>query len=411
MANQYIPYILKTTCDSLAAMFILFPFYFTGDRLPPIGSLLLIAIVTGGVIGYFLEEKPNKTLFVGMIAVACFGLGLLFSLPVFLIITTFLYMLRKGFSYAEDGIVSQNGTKLFLVTLIAIGLFVYAHIINYQSAEVIFTVYLLLLLTFYLQRFVNGWLKSKLSTKQRMGFVYWGLLALLGIGVVSFFIACLLPFLRQILIIIFTAPLWLLTWILYPVLNWLFHLDLEIGSLPEITMENQLLNHEMQTAELGAREAALEGNPEMVLVLLLVLALIIFITLVFKGKIVQVINQGKKEAAEISYGQPDRSFSYYKKWNFSSEPGQQIRKQVWNLEKYAVKKEINRRWNESLAEWFERVGIHSKKTEKYIRIYNECRYGEKEIADDDAQWFISYTQIIRNGLRQAIKEKKKGSKK
>ncbi|HWO78593.1 MAG TPA: hypothetical protein VNM69_22255 [Bacillus sp. (in: firmicutes)] len=341
MANRYIQYILKTTSDSLAAILILFPFYFSANSLPPIGPLLIIALVTGVAFSFIFERMPNKTMLVGMIAILSFGLGLLFSFSIYLIIATFLYLLRKAFMYSEDGVTTQNGTKLFLVTLLSIALFVYAQIIDYQRPEAIFILYLVFLLLFFLQRLVNGWLESKLDSKHRITFVYWVVLAFLAIGVVSFFTPVLSPFLRQVMVMIIIAPMWLLTWIFYPVLNWLFNLDLETGSLPE-TMKPQVSEQEMQSTELGAGEASAEGFSEIILILLLVIAFIVFLMLVSKGKLIQAINQRRDEAVEIAYGSLEGSFSIFKKWNFSNEPGQMIRKQVWNLEKYAVKKGIHR---------------------------------------------------------------------
>ncbi|MET3699937.1 hypothetical protein SAMN05877753_11456 [Bacillus oleivorans] len=166
----------------------------------------------------------------------------------------------------------------------------------------------------------------------------------------------------------------------------------------------------MQTTEIGASEAAVEGYTEIIFILLFVIAFIIFISLVSKGKI--VINQKRNEAAVISYSQHEGSFSILKKWNFSNVPVQLVRKQVWNLEKYAVKKGVNRKWNESLAEWFQRIGInHNKETQKYLNIYDACRYGEKEMTEEDIHWFIRYSQSIRNELKQAVREKKKSHKK
>ncbi|WP_243355297.1 hypothetical protein [Bacillus litorisediminis] len=409
MANRYIQYILKTTSDSLAAILILFPFYFSANSLPPIGPLLIIALVTGVAFSFIFERMPNKTMLVGMIAILSFGLGLLFSFSIYLIIATFLYLLRKAFMYSEDGVTTQNGTKLFLVTLLSIALFVYAQIIDYQRPEAIFILYLVFLLLFYLQRLVNGWLESKLDSKHRITFVYWVVLAFLAIGVVSFFTPVLSPFLRQVMVMIIIAPMWLLTWIFYPVLNWLFNLDLETGSLPE-TMKPQVPEQEMQSTELGAGEASAEGFSEIILILLLVIAFIVFLMLVSKGKLIQAINQRRDEAVEIAYGSLEGSFSIFKKWNFSNEPGQMIRKQVWNLEKYAVKKGIHREWHESLAEWFERIEINNEETERYITIYNECRYGEKKMSEEDVHWFAGYTQTIRDQLKQAVKGRKKDSK-
>ncbi|TYR77722.1 hypothetical protein FZC79_02590 [Rossellomorea vietnamensis] len=63
----------------------------------------------------------------------------------------------------------------------------------------------------------------------------------------------------------------------------------------------------------------------------------------------------------------------------------EIRKDIFSLEKLAEKNRVSRLNGETLEEWLCRLGVQEDK--EFYRLYEEVRYGNKDIAIDKTAWF------------------------
>lgn len=406
MAKQYAPYVLKTVSDGFAAMLILFPFYFVTDSQPPILSLVCLFLLTGLMFGHYLGNpkfKSKKVLVVTVITI-CFGVGIIFSYSVYLIFASVLYLLRNGFRYSEEGTKPLNGSQALWVTLLAVALFIHAQIIEYSSYHLIFIVFMAFLLCFFSQMFIIGWFESNLKRNQKLSFFYLTGIAVVLAGTFSLITPIISPFLRQVMIWIILIPLWVLAWVFFPILNWIINLDIQMPDFERLSMTQTLLEQFRNEAAMSNEETT-QIPTELIAFLIVCLVIVAIIFIVNRGRIVHLIRT-KREAVEVTYGSLTTP-SFFKKWKFTTPPNQVIRQQVWNLEKYAVTKGMERDWNETLSEWLNRLQIIHSDNEKYVDLYNSCRYGEKEISANNVKWFSQHSHFISGEIKKAAVERKK----
>ncbi|MCF6137796.1 hypothetical protein [Pseudalkalibacillus berkeleyi] len=82
-------------------------------------------------------------------------------------------------------------------------------------------------------------------------------------------------------------------------------------------------------------------------------------------------------------------------------PANKIRKQLYRLEKKMAGYKLGRYPQESVLEWFDRIGLPSDKSNNVNHIYERVRYGIKEIsAEEEEQYIETMKQLISWGKEQ-----------
>ncbi|MGM0844391.1 MAG: hypothetical protein ACQEUT_05390 [Bacillota bacterium] len=79
-----------------------------------------------------------------------------------------------------------------------------------------------------------------------------------------------------------------------------------------------------------------------------------------------------------------------------SEADSEIRKEIFLLEKLAVKKKMSRFNDETLHEWLGRLGF--KADDEFYRLYEEVRYGNKEVPMDKTVWFKQCVERVKTSI-------------
>ncbi|SFF90912.1 hypothetical protein SAMN05216353_11348 [Halobacillus alkaliphilus] len=88
-------------------------------------------------------------------------------------------------------------------------------------------------------------------------------------------------------------------------------------------------------------------------------------------------------------------------WRFNRSPADgPVRKKFLQFENYAQKCGYGRKYNESLQNWFERIGI----TAENLHLYQKVRYGNEQLSNDETSLF--YDEIRKWKKQLAGKENK-----
>jgi len=91
----------------------------------------------------------------------------------------------------------------------------------------------------------------------------------------------------------------------------------------------------------------------------------------------------------------------------SRMPDNHIRKEIYQLEKFAQKKDLARLHHEAINEWLNRLGIDYD--ERTVKTYQQVRYGESAKAEIE-EWFIEDVKSIKKQLTIMNKERKDANK-
>ncbi|KQL36396.1 hypothetical protein AN960_17460 [Bacillus sp. FJAT-25509] len=147
----------------------------------------------------------------------------------------------------------------------------------------------------------------------------------------------------------------------------------------------------------------LESTPTWVWLILLMIVLIV-IWLIIR-KLSYIRNKKHTVQHEISiesYAIPEHK---RKKRRFfkHSAPTEQIRKLIFQLQKYASKYKMGRHQNETLKEWLERIQMPYE--DELINAYNSVRYGKGEIKDIEK--YEEQVKRIKNRIKSKNKEEDK----
>jgi hypothetical protein len=90
-----------------------------------------------------------------------------------------------------------------------------------------------------------------------------------------------------------------------------------------------------------------------------------------------------------------------------SAANSEVRKSVYSLEQQAAKQDMGRIKGETLQEWFLRLGY--KEEHEFYRLYEEVRYGNKEIPLEKVHWFTQSVERLEEAMKNghSIKNFKK----
>ncbi|WP_113928994.1 hypothetical protein [Bacillus sp. P14.5] len=123
-----------------------------------------------------------------------------------------------------------------------------------------------------------------------------------------------------------------------------------------------------------------------VLIVVLVLVILIYIWRRYRNK-GWVEEEGPKKYAGYSSRKEsaiaEKDSQSTNTWYSTADS--EIRKEILSLEKLAEKNGMYRLNGETLQEWLKRLGLQSDK--EFYRLYEEVRYGNKEVPIDKAAWF------------------------
>ncbi|GAA0323325.1 hypothetical protein GCM10008967_12290 [Bacillus carboniphilus] len=210
------------------------------------------------------------------------------------------------------------------------------------------------------------------------------------------------PFVKNIFMYLIAVPLGLLAWVFSPILNWIMGFDFS----EEIYKDNKSDFFEiMFTTNKTAAETITLSNVLFIGFPFLV-AILVLVLIIRKGRMKK--KQTVRSNGSIYNGKLVKK-NMVKGWVFKQEPAQVVRKQVWQLEKFAVKMKAEREWGETIEEWLDRIEIDINDKAKFTHIYNACRYGEKNISDSDTKWFKERTKLVKQSIKNNKKKYKEKS--
>lgn len=403
--NVFFRFFIEWTFASL--IFVIFHLL-SSQRLPLLATMGMAA--TASILfTLLLELKPNlaKPLYFLVFMPLLFLIGHLINLEHFYTGIIAIFIFWRVLKFHQDS--TSHSESVWLVVTFLAGVFISPLAYFYGGSYLIQIVFLLIFqLLFILSgQFLLKWIDVELGTKKRFIVTYSKLL-----GVILSLVAVVTlgrDLLKQVFFLVLQGIGWTLSFLLYPFFAW-------IGSPGMQARASKAFSRKMPNLEnkTSIDQATQVFDPDFWgPILFAVLIGIAFYFIYKKSNIFS--RQKEQEVVQVwfftttSFDGPVSNGQLARKR--TGVPDNPIRKEIFQLEKYAHKKELGRLNHEDVKEWFDRLGIHYEP--RTIQTYERVRYGEDLNQHMDG-WFKEEINIIKNQFNTLEKlrkeERKKGLK-
>ncbi|WHY79150.1 hypothetical protein QNH20_08470 [Neobacillus sp. WH10] len=407
MMNRVAAVTYHFTLEIILGFLIIFLFYINKNQLPPI--FLLGALCIGSIILFslLLEKFHNKGK--GFYFITVFPLLLVIwqqtELSLFMGLGLGLIVFWRGITLFND--VSYHSESLLLLLSFFIGLIaiIYSAMSGYPyQSEMIY-----LLISQLVIVLISGYFRKwNLIKKDKSKFAIYFLKIMGVITVIGVAFIILLKYIQFIFFTILQFIVFLFTRLaepLFSILQYLFSLVGNDGRKENLIGGRGLLD------KADKYQAPSYENTESIPYILLILGAVIFIFYLFYKKKLkpQTFTIDSSSVITVSEGVFGAVQSTLSRWRFKP-PEDIIRREIFELEKYAQKQKLGRLPFETLGEWWKRVGLLG--SNELIAIYEKVRYGGGTSLYDEQillkREIPQLKQQLKN-IRKSILEKKKNS--
>lgn len=399
--NVFFRFYIEWTFASL--IFVIF--HLLSSQQMPLLATMGTAAAASMLFTVLLELKPHlaKPLFFLVIMPLLFMAGSLSNLEHFYIGIMAILIFWRVLKFHQDS--TSHSESVWLVITFLIGVFVSPLAYFYGGSYLIQIVFLLIFqLLFILSgQFLLKWMDVELGSKKRFAVTYSKLLGviLLLVSVLTFGRGIL----KEIFFIVLQVIGWTLSLLLYPFFSWIASPGMQARA--NKAFSGQLPNTENDIPFEQSRQVF---DPNFWGPILF--AVIIGFAFYFIYKKSNIFRrQSEEEAVQAGFVTTtpiDGSASSGLLTRMrKAVPDNLIRKEIFQLEKYAHKKELGRLHHEDVREWFDRLGIQYDL--RTIQVYEWVRYGE-HLDEKMNGWFKAEIKEIKkqfNTLEKLQKEEGK----
>jgi len=400
--NVFFRFFIEWTFVSL----ILVLFHLLSSQRMPLFSTMIIAAAASILFTLLLELKPRlaKPMYLLVFMPLLFAAGSLSNLENFYTGIMAIFIFWRVLKFHQDS--TSHSESVWLVLTFLIGVFLSPLAYFYGGSYLIQIVFLLLFqLLFILSgQFFLKWIDVELALKKRFAVTYSKLLGifLLLVAVLTFGRGIL----KEIFFFVLQLAGWTLSMLLYPFFAWIGSADMQARA--NKAFSGQLPNMENESPFEQSRQVF---DPDFWGPILF--AALIAIGFYFIYKKTSLFSMQREEeapeagvitTAHIEGGANTGEFTRRQK----AAPENHIRKEIFQLEKYAHKKELGRLNHEDVKEWFDRLSIQYDP--RTIQTYEKVRYGE-QLEEKSDGWFKDEIKKVKKQINALEKVKKEESKK
>ncbi|MBT2678367.1 hypothetical protein J7E38_05100 [Bacillus sp. ISL-35] len=371
----------------------------------PFTAAMAIAAAASLVFAILLEQRPNfaKPLYVLVILPVIVLFGNVSGLDLLYTGIMGVLVFWRILKFHEDS--TSHSESVWLVVTFLIGVFVsplgYFYGGSYLMQIAIILIFQLLFIL--LGQFLLKWLDIETAAKNKFAVTYSRLLG--GILLMVTALTFGRNLLKEIFFFVLQAIGWILSMLLYPLFSWIA--SPVIQERASKVIPNRKPNVENDPS---FENAVLGFDPNFWGPILFVLLVMIAFYFIYKKSGLFKKEQGPNEIqAGFVTSAPfnDSSLNNMLSRKRTIVPANQIRKEIFQLEKFAHKKELGRLNFEAINEWFDRLGIQYDA--RTIQTYEKVRYGD-EHEESLEGWFKEDIKSIKKqfvSLEKLYKEENK----
>jgi hypothetical protein len=390
---------------TFATMIFLVLHLLSSQQLPLFTTMTIVGI--GGLVFAILLEKKGdlaKPLYFLLVMPSLYLAGLLTGLKIFYLTIMALFIFWRTLKHYEDSTGHSESKWLVLTFLIGVFISPLAHFHGDQYLNQIAFLLTFQLLFIFSGQFFIKLIDNEIISKRKfvMDFAKLLGLGLFIMGVITFG----RNFIKEGFFMILQAIGWIFTMILYPIFSWVENPILkERASRLLSSRMPGAKEYESPFADIKQTIDANFWGP----ILFAAVGLLVFYYLYKKTNL---FNKEAEQDVSISGYITTSSLNdsmlnapFYKK--ASGKPVDQIRNEIYQLEKFAYKKDLARLNHEAITEWLNRLGINYD--DRTVNTYELVRYGDS-VNHEVEDWFKEEIKSIKNQLTIIQKERKDANK-
>nr|WP_263328206.1 hypothetical protein [Neobacillus sp. Marseille-Q6967] len=388
----------RVSLELLFGILVLFFFYIKRDILPPILLVSLISLVSTLLFSFFLIKwnEKGKWLYIFIILPLLFLIGLHFGLSKFgLVVISFIIFWRSMVIYIEG--TGQSESLIILLTLFAgVIALIYSSISQYPFRG---TIVFLMLIQILLVLVVNFYRKWSTVKGDKAGYAVFFSKVLASVTFIGILISLFVKPLQYIFFSFLKGAALLVAFMMIPLLNLLqrFHFgeQKQKGNAASMDGFEEFSDESKNQSFIVTEDLIFIG------MFLLVLSFIIY--LVWKRKF-HFLGVEEKNAQAIVFIEEKTVAKRSLFRNRQMSPEDAVRREFYELERYAKKFHCGREKSETVEEWLQRIDF--PEIESVVQIYEKVRYGERQSSDKE-KIFVR-DKLVK--LKKLIKDRNKKGK-
>ncbi|OLS41916.1 hypothetical protein [Bacillus sp. MRMR6] len=387
--------------EILLGLIILYLFYTNKEGMPPVALLLLLSL--GSLILFSLllikYSEKGKWLYFITVAPLLIFMGNQLEVSKYLLVIIAVLVFWRGILLHREAGGYFAGTMLLITLPVGIICLIFASASNYPFMSHIVIILIVQGFLVLLGEFLKKW--GSINEDRASHAVFFG--KLLGaICLIAFSIAFLLKPLQLIFFKALKTFALVFAYIMTPLLS-----GLQILQITGCQRKSSEVEMSGQDEQLPFQYKERSYIPiEDIMFVIVVLLVIVFLAYLFIKKKINLLPPINKfsDAIEISTGR----LGVNRKSILSRRikpPGDIIRREIFELERFAYKYNSGRLLYETVEEWLHRIGFTD--VEQVIKIYEKLRYGHESYTSGEKTSFM--LEISR--MKQHIKDRSKVSDK
>ncbi|MCM3663222.1 hypothetical protein M3204_02315 [Mesobacillus subterraneus] len=398
--NVFFRFYIEWTFASL----ILLMLHLLSTQHMPLLSTMGISASASLLFAFLLEKKGNiaKLWYLLVVMPMIFVAGFLAGLQLFYVSGIALFVFWRTLNFHQDS--TSNSESVWLVLTFLVGLFLSPLASFYGSTYLIQIAFLLTFQLFFivLGQFFIKWVDIDLVTKRKFAIDFG---KLLGIAIT---IVLIITFGRNILKDIFFYILQgiglILSIVLYPFFAWIDSPAIRERA-SKLSVQRKPENRDDFQIETAQQifDPALWGPIVFAMIGVVIFYFIYKKTNLFNKKQEVTVSPSGYITSSSLNGSKSRNQIYKRRTGI---PSNQIRKEIFQLEKFAQKKELGRFSHEAFNDWLDRLGVQYE--DRTIQTYHKVRYGGNEEYEVEA-WFNEDIKSIKKQLSILQKKRKEES--
>ncbi|WP_139840746.1 hypothetical protein [Gottfriedia acidiceleris] len=376
----------------LLYLFVLF-IYESKNQLPP--TLAIICIFMIGILFLLYSLRKSQVSRVILFLAAIISGGISYTLGLnsvtSILCASFIYFRLEAFLKDTSLWIEERNKLQIIFYLTSLVVLFFGWTSQYSHTNLILWIIIIFTILFSLGRYLQQTATTQ-TVKNYRGIIVSISIAALLTGIITL----ILPFLKwgifKLLDGLFSAVGFLGT----PLFNYVDHITIKEK---KIKLSHDSSAEDKLPQNIRNHHYILESIPTWVWILILIITLIVIWLVIRKLAFIRNEKHTFQQEINIEYSAIPENSSKKRRLFKHSSPTEQMRKLIFQLQKYASKYKMGRNQNETLKEWLERIQILNE--DELINAYNSVRYGKGELNDIE-----KYEEQVKR-IKEKIKSKEK----
>ncbi|UPM53309.1 hypothetical protein [Gottfriedia acidiceleris] len=368
--------------------------YESKNQLPPTLAIICIFLIGNLFLLYSLRKSqvPRVILFLAAIISGGISYTLGLNSVTSILCACFIYLRLEAFLKDTSLWIEERNKLQIIFYLTSLIVLFFGWTSHYSHMNLILWIIIIFTILFSLGRYFQQAVTTQTIRNYR-GIIGTISIAALLTSTISFILPVLKWGIFKLLNVLFSAVGFLGT----PLFNYVDRITIKekkikLGrnSSAEDKLPQNIRNHHY----------ILESTPTWVWLLLLMIVLIVIWLVIRKLTYIRNEKHTVKQENCIEYNAIPEHMRKKRRFFKHSAPTDQIRKLIFQLQKFATKYKMGRHQNETLKEWLVRIQIPHE--DELIDAYNSIRYGKGEIKDIEK--FEEQVNRIKDKIKSKHKE-------